>query len=302
MGPGGGGRTAGLRDEGTPGKINSLMEEHPESNMDLKSTDVFTAVNNYLLLFLCASCLLASMYVQQGFLYLGLYRLGIGVSALMAIVLPLWVLLRRIGPGVARQLRMATPRAPRLVYLTLATLATVVIVDQIYLITQQFHPVPQEYVESLDSLRPASGWDFLLIFLGLCVLVPIAEELLFRGMIQQIFARSMGAVAGFLLAGLLFGAVHLNAHLLVSITFFGVFLSFVYYASGNLTYTIIAHALFNTIALLQLTFSEISESAEFPFYLRDVRIFVISAVLLVFFLYKIKQGGPETEPPYSSEL
>lgn len=245
--------------------------------------------------------MLASMYVQQVFMFIGLYRLGIGVSAAVAIVLPLWLLLRRIGPGVANQLRLAPPQVSRLAYIVLATLATVVVVDHIYLITQQFSPVPREYIESLNDIRPGGGLEFATIFVGLCVFVPIAEELLFRGMVQQIFARNTGDVAGFLLAGLVFGAIHLNAHLLVSISFFGVILSFVYFASGNLTYTIIAHALFNTIALLQLTFGGSADTAELPFYLRDVRIFVISAVLLVFFLYKIKQGGPETEPPYHSE-
>lgn len=278
------------------------MEERPESNTDLKSTDVFTAVNNYFLLLLCGSFVLSSMYVQQVFVYIGQYRLGVGVSALLAIILPLYILLRRVGPGFARQIRLAPPRAPRIVYTLLATLATVVIVDQIYLINQQFSPVPPEYVESLRDLRPSGGWSFVVIFAGLCVLVPIAEEMAFRGMIQQIFTRNMGGVAGFVMAGLVFGAVHLNAHLLISICFFGVFLSFIYYATGNLSYTIIAHALFNTTALLQLTFSGTSEAAELPFYLQDVRIFVVSAVLLVFFLFKIKQGGPETEPPYESEL
>jgi membrane protease YdiL (CAAX protease family) len=253
------------------------MEERPESNTDLKSTDVFTAVNNYFLLFLCASCLLGSMYIQQVFVFIGQYRLGIALSALLAIMLPIWVLLRRIGPGFSKQLRLALPRPPRVVYLILATLATVVIVDQIYLINQQFSPVPPEYMESLEDLRPADAWNFALVFVGLCVLVPMAEELLFRGMIQQIFTRNM-----------------------ISISFFGVILSFVYFATGNLVYTIIAHALFNTIALLQLTFSGAADSAELPFYLRDVRVFVISAVMLVFFLYKTKQGGPETEPPYDS--
>jgi membrane protease YdiL (CAAX protease family) len=276
------------------------MEEQPESNTDLKSTDVFTAVNNYFLLFLCGSCLLSSMYVQQVFVYIGQYRLGVGVSALVAIILPLYILLRRVGPGFARQLRLAPPQAPRLAYTLFATLATVVIVDHIYLITQQFSPVPPEYFESLRDLRPAGGWSFVVIFAGLCVLVPIAEEIVFRGIIQQIFTRNMGGVAGFVMAGLVFGAVHLNAHLLVSICFFGVFLSFIYYATGNLWYTIIAHALFNTTALLQLTFSGASEATDLPFYLQDVRIFVVSAVLLVFFLYKIKKGDPETEPPYES--
>jgi len=277
------------------------MEDRPESNTDLKSTDVFTVVNNYFLLFFCGSCVLSSMYVQQLFLYIDQYRLGIGVSSLIAIILPLYLLLRRIGPGFARQVRLGAPQAPRVAYVLVATLATVVIVDQIYLINQQFSPVPHEYVESLKDLRPTDGWNFAVIFVGLCVLVPIAEELAFRGIIQQIFTRNMGPVAGFLLAGLVFGAVHLNAHLLISITFFGVFLSFVYYATGNLSYTIIAHAVFNAVALLQLTFTGAAETADLPFYLRDVRIFVVSAVMLVFFLYKIKKGGPETEPPYESE-
>ena len=43
------------------------MEQGPERNTDLSSTDVFTVVNNYFLLFFCLSCVLASMYLQQMF-------------------------------------------------------------------------------------------------------------------------------------------------------------------------------------------------------------------------------------------
>jgi membrane protease YdiL (CAAX protease family) len=277
------------------------MEERPESNTDLKSADVFTAVNNYFLLFFCGSCLLCSMYVQQMFLYIGQYQIGIAASSLVAIILPVFLLLRRVGPGFARQVRLSAPRLPQVIYVALATLAVVVIVDQIYLINQQFSPVPQDYVESLRDLRPTDGWHFALIFAGLCVLVPLAEELLFRGMIQQIFARNMGPVLGFLLAGVVFGAFHLDAHLLISISFFGIFLSFLYYATGNLAHSIIAHSLFNAVALVQLTVSGATGDSDLPFYLRDVRIFVISAVLLVFFLYKLKAGGPEPEPPHGSD-
>ncbi|MCK4774032.1 MAG: CPBP family intramembrane metalloprotease [Candidatus Krumholzibacteria bacterium] len=278
------------------------MEERPESNTELRTADVFTAVNNYFLLFFCGSCMLSSMYLQQLFLYMGHYRLGIGVSSLVAVILPVYLLLRRVGPGFARQVRLSAPRAPQVVYVLLATLATVVIVDQIYLINQQFSPVPQEYIESLKDLRPADGWNFAIIFVGLCVTIPIAEELVFRGMIQQIFSRNMGPVLGFLLTGLVFGAFHLNPHLLISISFFGIFLSFIFYATGNLAHTIISHSLFNVVALLQLTFSGAAESADLPFYLKDVRVFVVSVVLLIFFLYKLKTGGPESEPPAEDQI
>jgi membrane protease YdiL (CAAX protease family) len=276
------------------------MDQRPHSNTQVGRPDVFSTLNNYFLLFFCASCIVSSMYVQQLFYTVGHYRLGIGVSALLGIIAPVYFVTRRFGTGVREQLRMASPRVPQVVYLIVATLCSVVIVDQIYLITQQFSPAPDQYTESLADLRPTTGVAFAVTFVGLCLLVPVAEELVFRGYVQQIFTRNMGAVAGFLLAGLVFGAVHLNAHLLVSITFFGVFLSFVFYATANLTYTIIAHSLFNTIALLQLTFMPQTAEEPLPFYLQDVRVLVFALVLLVYLLLKLKQGGPETEPPWES--
>jgi len=273
------------------------MEEKPESNIELRSQDVFTAVNNYFLLFFCASCVLCSMYLQELFAFIGQYRIGITASSLVAIILPIFALLRRIGPGFAKQLHLGLPRAPQFVFVTLATLMSVVVADQIYVIGQQFSPVPEEYIESINELKPSGAWTFALSFVGLCVMVPIAEEFVFRGMIQQIFTRNMGPVIGFLLSGLIFGAVHLNAHLLVSISFFGVFLGYVFYATGNLSYSIMAHALFNAVALVQLVLGGAEEGAELPFYLRDVRIFVFCLVLFVFFLFKIKRGGPAVEPP-----
>lgn len=276
------------------------MEQRPESNTDLRSLDVFSVVNNYFLLFFCASCVLASMYLQQMFLMMGQYRVGISVSAVFGIILPVYLLTRRFARGFRHQLRMARPKVQPFVFVALATLATVVIVDHVYLINQRFSPVPEYYTESLKDLRPSDVWTFILTFVGLCMLVPFAEELVFRGVVQQIFTRNMGAVLGFVLAGAAFGAIHLNAHLLISITFFGIFLGFVFFATGNLVYTIVAHSLFNTVALLQLTLMP-AENAELPFYLRDIRILVVALVLLVYLLFKIKQGGPETEPPYETE-
>jgi membrane protease YdiL (CAAX protease family) len=257
---------------------------------------MLTSVNNYFLLFFGASCVISSLYIQQIFMVMGYYRVGIAVASTLGIVVPIYLLVRRFRGGVRRQLRIGAPRMPQVVYVILATLCSVVIVDQIYVISQQFQPVPEQYMETIEFIRPTDAVSFVLVFVGMCALVPLAEEMVFRGLVQQIFSRNMGGVVGFILAGLIFGAVHLNAHLLISICFFGVFLGFVYYATGNLTNTIISHSVFNTVALLQLTFMGVEE-AELPFYLQDVRIFVVSLVILVYLLFKIKQGGPETEPP-----
>lgn len=275
------------------------MEERPHSNVEVERPDLFAAVNNYFLLLFGASCVISSLYVQQIFVVIDQYRAGISVAAFLGIILPVYLLARRFGDGARTQLRISAPRSPLIVFLILATLCSIVIVDQIYVISQQFRPVPEHYMETLQDLKPTDAWTFALVFLGMCALVPIAEEFIFRGIMQQVFARNMGGVAGFVVAGLLFGAVHLNPHLLISISFFGLFLSFIFYATGNLTYAIIAHSLFNTIALLQLTF--MPDHGELPFYLQDVRILVVAVVMLVYFLFKIKQGGPETGPPSETQ-
>ena len=49
------------------------MDEREQRNTGT-APDVFTAVNNYFLLFFCASCVLSSMYIQQLFFLVGQYR------------------------------------------------------------------------------------------------------------------------------------------------------------------------------------------------------------------------------------
>ncbi len=275
------------------------MEAHDKSNTR-PGRDLFAAVNNYFLLFFCISCVLSSMFIQQLFITAGQYRMGIGVSSLFGIILPIVLLTRKFPGGFPAQARLSRPRVHRLILVVIASFAAVVLVDQIYVINQRFSPVPEEYAQQIRELKPEGAFQFTVTLLGLCLLVPVAEEIVFRGMIQRIFSRNMGAVTGVLLAGAIFGAVHLNAHLLISITAFGWFLGFLFETTGNLTYPMVAHAIFNGVAMVQLVTDESVERGNLPVYLQDVWIVVVALVLFVFLMIKIKEGGSESEPP--SEL
>ena len=165
-----------------------------------------------------------------------------------------------------------------------------------YVINQHFTPVPEDYADQIRELKPQNALQLVVTILGLCFLVPVAEEMVFRGMIQRIFSRNMGPVVGVLLAGAIFGAVHLSPHLLISITCFGLFLGFLFESTGNLVYTMVAHAIFNTVALIQLTTDGSVESGNLPVYLRDVWMVVVALVLFIFLVRKIHEGGSETQP------
>lgn len=275
-----------------------LMDELNQSNTTPATRqDLFAVVNNYFLLFFCVSCVMSSMFIQQLFITVGQYRMGIGVASLVGIILPVVLLTRKFPGGFGGQLRMSKPRIHRLILVIVAGLAAVVLVEQIYIINQHFSPVPEEYADQIRALKPNGPFQFAVALAGLCVLVPVAEEIVFRGMIQRIFSRNMGPLTGILLAGAIFGAVHMNAHLLISITAFGWFLGYLFEATGNLIYPMVAHAIFNFAALTELTIDENVEGGNLPVYLQHEWIVITALVLFIFLLMKIKEGGSESEPP-----
>jgi len=59
------------------------------------------------------------------------------------------------------------------------------------------------FQEMLRSRSAIISLGILVVLLG-----PLCEELVFRGFLMPLFVRSMGAVAGIVLAGVLFGAMH----------------------------------------------------------------------------------------------
>jgi membrane protease YdiL (CAAX protease family) len=93
-------------------------------------------------------------------------------------------------------------------------------------------------------------------FLAVCF-APVAEELFFRGFIFPGLARAWGVPAGIVASGLLFGSAHLlgNPYLYKSLIQFagiGMIFAFVYWKSGNIFASMLAHVTFNLIGVITL--------------------------------------------------
>ena len=272
------------------------MEEKPERNYELDERTVFEGLNQYFLLFFALCCILSSVFIQEIFITINNFRLGITVAPLVGIVLPLFLLTRRFKPSFKSQLRIRTLQLSVSIYVILAALAMVVVVDYIYVISQQFMPEPEGYLEGLMALRPHGVWSTILTFLGLCIVVPVSEELVFRGVIQQVFARNMGHVIAMILAGVFFGVIHLNPQLLPSMIIFGVFLGFVFFVTDNLSYTILGHAALNSVAFLQLAAETGDELGTATFYIQDWWYFPVAVGIVIVLLKVIKRGATRPAP------
>jgi len=273
------------------------MDERPESNYEKEPT-IFNTGNPYFLLFFAASCLFSSFFLQQVLIMADQIRLAVTLAPFLGILFPIYILTRRFPAGLGEQLSIRRPDLRVLLWVVLATLAIVIVVDYLYIFSQRILPAPEGYIEGLKKIKPTSFWTGLFTFFGLCIVVPVAEEIVVRGIIQRVFARNMGDVLAFLLAGFLFGVIHFNLHLLASMAVFGVFLGFIFYATRNLTYAIVAHATLNGVAFVQLSLASDEDMGMSPFYLQEIWYLFIAAMLAGILLWQIKKGSPsDNEPP-----
>ena len=106
-----------------------------------------------------------------------------------------------------------------------------------------------------DATHGAVAWTVLIVVT--CIGAPLVEELFFRGLLQTRLVGRFGVVPGIVAASLLFGAAHMiawrGADTFVyawAVAGGGLVLGTMRYLTGRLGPGIVAHALFNAIALL----------------------------------------------------
>ena len=95
------------------------------------------------------------------------------------------------------------------------------------------------------------GGSILFQLLGSCVVIPIAEELVFRGVVYQRLRLQFDMKKALLGSALIFGIVHTNLVQLVYASILGVLLAFLYEKSGFLYIPVIGHIAANTIAVVR---------------------------------------------------
>jgi hypothetical protein len=96
------------------------------------------------------------------------------------------------------------------------------------------------------------------------------EELLFRGVVQQAAGRALGDVGGLLVASVAFGLVHfLSAAYAAFATVIGLYCGWLWLASDNLLVPMVAHGLYDFLALIYLTRRGTRETVGCPLPARE---------------------------------
>ena len=112
-------------------------------------------------------------------------------------------------------------------------------------------------MEMLDVVRVITNQSsplFRAYFFGLgAVVAPIAEELVFRGLIFPLVSRRFGVVWGMILVSIVFASVHLHVGAVLPLFAVSICFCLAYGYTGSLVVPIIMHMLFNTVHLFILS-------------------------------------------------
>lgn len=227
-------------------------EPPPPAHEPPPGAGVFDRVNNYLLLVYAAACLLMN-YSVSGYLYLaGMIRLSLILPGIVSIVFPLYLLTRRAASGFAREFLLRPPPLGATAVVLAASAACILPIEAFSGIFERMRPPDADYTSFILTIKPKGAFSFALTAIGLAVVAPVAEELLFRGFVQRIFERNMGAPLAVTLAGALFALAHFNAQILPGVLALGILYGALFHLTRSLWHPIIAHAVFNFVSFLRV--------------------------------------------------
>jgi hypothetical protein len=189
----------------------------------------------------------------------GLFRWFTLLGQITGILLPTLVLIRLRTPDVRGYLRLKLP-SPVEIVVTAVAVFSLQQVLQGYLALQEAIPLPENVrviVERIKDLfeetyrilvGAESVPEFVFVVLIVAVVPALAEEFLFRGIVQRSMEESVGGLRGAILAGVIFGAFHMNPFSLVPLVALGIFFGYLVFRSRNITLAVAAHFFNNFIA------------------------------------------------------
>ena len=97
------------------------------------------------------------------------------------------------------------------------------------------------------SMGDSGGWGLAFALISACLLAPLAEEVLYRGVLFRSLWNRIGVIPGALISSAVFAILHFyDAYGLLSVGFFGFTCALLYAGSGSLATVVLLHVLYNS--------------------------------------------------------
>lgn len=241
--------------------------------------------------------------------YEGLFNAFYGVFVSFCLCIYIWIIHK---PGEEPMVRKSRMIAHQWIMVVIIGLGMVAIVGVYFSIAHYIADLVPKVQESMtdysdniardlptvDDLVPA--WDHILYLISISFLIPVTEEIAFRGIVQGELSKQFSPVASILISGVIFGALHFQPIQIGYAVLCGIAIGAVYYLCDSIWATITIHSIFN---LLGSGISQFMDSGVIPGLTEAIKdkissgifyaeyLMMLPAITCFIMLYIIHKGG-----------
>jgi membrane protease YdiL (CAAX protease family) len=178
------------------------------------------------------------------------------IGSLIGVVLPAAIAARAAGSQLIDDFQIG-PISPRvLLWSALLAVAGLEPTSLLAEFSARIHPVDPEWVAFFEQRLPQTSAELLVTVAAVVIAAPLAEELLFRGLVYRLARRTWGVGAAVSLSSLSFALVHGEPWYLFGLIGLGLLLAFLYEMTRSVTACWVAHAVHNSVVLYLMLHTE----------------------------------------------
>ncbi len=189
------------------------------------------------------------------------YRLSTGIGQILFLLVPTLILVRFISLKPKEFFRLRAPNM-KAFFVPIVGIFSLQVVLQIYLVFQERIPLPPDLEQQLDEFKQLMDEAYKLLVssnsipelfwvIFVIALIPaIVEELLFRGLVQRSFEKSMSPMRAAVATGIIFASYHLNPSSFVPLAAIGIYLGFLAMRADSLWVSMATHFYNNALATI----------------------------------------------------
>ncbi len=188
-----------------------------------------------------------SIFFGAAMVLLGGPKMGLLAETLFIIPAVAFVIRRKMP--FARTFRFNPVTMPILFYTLLLAIPVMVLGDELDRLIASFFPLPT-WFDMGNLMAINSFWDGLLIIGNGVVVAGIAEEMLFRGLVQRTLEHAHDIASAIALSAIIFAMLHFNVWWMLQITLLGLVLGYIAWKSDSIWPVILLHSANNLLAII----------------------------------------------------
>lgn len=171
------------------------------------------------------------------------------LNSIVALALVISIISRKVKISIIENLKISNNHRKLIVSIFIFSLGLSIVISEIGNYITELFPMSERMIEIFNEIFSGEV-SFIGTIIHVIIVAPIAEEVLFRGIMLKGLLKRYSAITSILVTALLFAIIHLNIYQFVGAFIAGLLLGWLYLKTESLLLCIISHAAYNSIGYI----------------------------------------------------